>query len=121
MDAPLKLSGLLLLALSASCAPAVPSAPAATTPTQAAQVNALSARIIAVGIPGANAVSPVGAFHAGGPIHDTPEFAAYTQQGRELDPERILVTSGSNFGAPKARSDQPEGSALSLDPRGPDT
>jgi hypothetical protein len=37
-----------------------------------------------------------------------------------LDSKRILVTSSSNFGAPRAREDQPEGTALSLDPSGPD-
>ncbi|MBV8714136.1 MAG: hypothetical protein JOZ65_03620 [Chloroflexi bacterium] len=97
----------------AGCAPALPSQPAATPAPQ--QTLALPARIVAVGIPGAAAVSPVGTFHPGGPIHDTPDFAAYTQPGRILDPERILVTSSSNFGAPKARDDQPEGAVLSID------
>jgi hypothetical protein len=63
---------------------------------------ALTARVVAVGIPGVAAVAPVGRFHAGGPIHDKPEFAAFTQPGRVLDPNRVLVTSTSNFGAPMA-------------------
>ena len=79
----------------------------------------LTARIVAVGIPGAGAVAPVGTFHKGGPIHDKPEFAAYTQAGRVLDPRRILVTSHSNFGAPLAQNDAAEGAVLSLDPDGP--
>src|SRR5712671_1490949 len=79
----------------------------------------LTARVLAVGIPGASAVAPVGAFHKGGPIHDKPEFAAFTQAGQILDPKRILVTSHSNFGAPLAQKDAAEGAVLSLDPDGP--
>ena len=44
----------------------------------------LTGRVIAVGIPGVGAISPVGAFLAGGPIHDNPDFAAYTQPGRNF-------------------------------------
>ena len=58
----------------------------------------LSGRIVAVGIPGISAVSPVGTFLPGGPIHDKPVLAAFTQPGRVLDPTRILVASTSNFG-----------------------
>lgn len=83
--------------------------------------KSLQGRIIAVGIPGASAISPVGTFLPGGPIHDNPAFAAYTQPGRVLDPARILVGSRSNFGAPAANPDQLEGSFLSIDPRGTDT
>jgi len=101
-------------------APTGPPAAPASAPTSAAQPAELQARIVAVGIPGAAGISPVGTFHAGGPIHDKPDFAAYTAGGRVLDAERILVTSSSNFGAPRARDDQAEGSALSLDPRGSD-
>ena len=79
----------------------------------------LTARVLAVGIPGASAVAPVGTFHKGGPIHDKPEFAAFTQAGQILDPRRVLVTSHSNFGAPLARTDAAEGAVLSLDPDGP--
>jgi hypothetical protein len=60
----------------------------------------------------------VGTFLPGGPIHDNPALAAFTQPGRVLDPARILVGSTSNFGAPKANADQAEGSFLSIDPRG---
>src|SRR5258708_27715102 len=79
----------------------------------------VAARVLAVGIPGARAVAPVGTFHKGGPIYDKPEFAAFTQAGRILDPRRILVTSHSNFGAPLAQVDAAEGAVLSLDPDGP--
>jgi hypothetical protein len=78
----------------------------------------VEARVIAFGIPGASAVSPVGTFLPGGPIHDNPALAAFTQPGRVLDPTRIVVGSSSNFGAPKANSDQSEGAFLSIDPSG---
>jgi hypothetical protein len=79
----------------------------------------LTGRVVAVGIPGASAVSPVGTFLPGGPIHDNPAFAAFTQPGRVLDPARILVGSPSNFGAPVANPGQSEGALLSIDPSGP--
>jgi mono/diheme cytochrome c family protein len=79
----------------------------------------LTARVVAVGITGASAVSPVGTFHAGGPIRDKPEFFAFTQPGRVLDPKRVLIASRSNFGAPRAHQDKAEGSILSIDPEGP--
>jgi len=77
----------------------------------------LIGRIVAIGIPGVSAISPVGSFLPGGPIHDNPAFAAFTQPGRILDPARILVGSRSNFGAPLANPDDREGSFLSIDPR----
>ncbi len=77
-----------------------------------------AARIVAVGLPGAGAVAPIGYFHPGGPIRDKPAFAAFTERGRILDPDRIVVTSRSNFGAPKAVAAEPEGAVLSLDPAG---
>jgi hypothetical protein len=78
----------------------------------------LPTRIVAVGIPGASAISGVGTFLAGGPIHDKPEFAAFTEPDEVLDPMRILVGSRSNFGAPLANPEQEEGSLLSIDPGG---
>jgi hypothetical protein len=78
----------------------------------------LNGRVVAVGIPGASAVSPVGAFLPGSPINSNPELAAFTQPGRVMDPTRIVVGSRSNFGAPKANADQAAGSFLSIDPRG---
>ena len=76
----------------------------------------LPGRIIATGIPGASAISAVGTFHAGGPIHDDAHFAGLTAPGQVLDPRRMLVASTSNFGAPSARPDLPSGGILSLDP-----
>src|SRR5262245_8843220 len=86
--------------------------------TGGAKEQDLIARIVAIGIPGVSAISPVGSFLPGGPIHDNPAFAAYTQPGRILDPARILVGSRSNFGAALANSAEQEGSFLSIDPRG---
>jgi hypothetical protein len=83
--------------------------------------ESLRGRVVAVGIPGASAISAVGQFLPGGPIQDKPEFAAFTQPGRILDPVRILVGSCSNFGAPRANADQQEGSFLSIDPRAAQT
>src|SRR5262245_23547567 len=77
----------------------------------------LIGRIVAIGIPGVSAISPVGSFLPGGPIHDNPAFAAYTQPGRILDPARILVGSRSNFGAALTNPGEQEGSFLSIDPR----
>ncbi len=83
-----------------------------------AEAPFLNGRLIATGIPGASAVSAVGTFLPGGPIHDNPALAAFTKPGRVLDPTRILVASPSNFGAPKANEDQSEGALLSIDPTG---
>jgi mono/diheme cytochrome c family protein len=95
----------------------------ALTPSSAARLqaepSALPARVVAVGLPGAGAVAPVGTFHPGGPFHDKPAFAASTQPGRILDPTRVLVASSSNFGAPRVAEDASEGAVLSIDPHGP--
>jgi hypothetical protein len=82
------------------------------------QASTVVARVIATGVQGAGAISAVGVFHPGGPIHDNPNFAAMTQRGRVLDPTRILVTSTSNFGSPPLPG-MPPGSVLSIDPSGP--
>jgi hypothetical protein len=82
--------------------------------------ESLRGRIVALGIPGASAISAVGTFLPGGPIHDSPALAAFTMAGRVLDPVRILVGSTSNFGAPVAHSGQLPGSFLSIHPRFPD-
>jgi hypothetical protein len=80
--------------------------------------RALEGRIVAIGIPGISAISVVGAFLPGGPIHDNPALAALTVPGAVLDPVRLLVASTSNFGEPLANSDQLSGSLLSIDPTG---
>src|SRR3989440_2410995 len=94
---------------------------AAGSPARADAVDGerwVTARVVAVGVPGASAISAVGTFLPGGPIHDNPVLAAYAQPGRVLDPVRILVASRSNFGAPVASPDRDEGALLSIDPRG---
>ena len=94
---------------------------AAGSPAPAAAVGGerlVTARIVAVGVPDASAISAIGTFLPGGPIHDNPTFAAYTRSGRILDPVRVLVASRSNFGAPVARPDWEKGALLSIDPRG---
>jgi hypothetical protein len=83
--------------------------------------ESLRGRVVAVGIPGASAISAVGTFLPGGPIHDKPELTAFTHPGRILEPVRILVGSCSNFGATRANTDQREGSFLSIDPQGAQT
>jgi hypothetical protein len=68
--------------------------------------QALLGRIVALGIPDASAISGVGTFLAGGPIHDKPAFAAFTLPGKILDPMRILVGSPSNLRGRSYRSIQ---------------
>jgi hypothetical protein len=85
------------------------------------QDRSVGAHIVAVGIPGASAISAVGTFLPGGPIHDKPAFFAFTLPGQVLDPARILVGSTSNFGAPVTRQDELPGAFLSIDPHGNDT
>jgi hypothetical protein len=115
------LKSFLIVGLAAvtGCQAAVPASapPTPVTATHAPSATA-STRLVAVGIPGASAISPVGRFHPGGPIHDNAEFAKNTDAGRILDSGRILVASTSNFGAPRARADQADGGVLSIDPRG---
>jgi hypothetical protein len=76
----------------------------------------LSARIIAVGLPGVAGVRQIGRFHNGGPFPSNPEFLLQTDRGRVLDPQRLMVAVASNFGAP-ATASAALGSALSIDPR----
>ncbi len=75
----------------------------------------IHARVVAQGIPGAGAITQVGTFHRGSPIHDKPALAAFTAPGMVLDPTRLLVASSSSFGAPLARPAEAPGSVLSLD------
>jgi hypothetical protein len=83
----------------------------------------IGARVIAVNIPGASAISQVGTF-LNNPVppacaHPIPTlFPSYIQPGAVLDPNRILVGSRSNFGAPLAIGAGREGSFLSIDPSG---
>jgi len=77
------------------------------------------ADVVATGIPGAGAIMQVGTFHPGGPLHDnTALIAGSTDPGHVLDRTRLFVASTSNFGAPLAIPNLPEGSILSLDVSG---
>ena len=90
---------------------------------QAQEVINVNARVVAVNIPGASAIAPVGTFldnpvppACANPIPTL--FLQFTLSGRVLDPNRILVGSQSNFGAPLAIGVGSEGSFLSIDPSG---
>ncbi|CCV08038.1 hypothetical protein MESS2_70010 [Mesorhizobium metallidurans STM 2683] len=78
----------------------------------------LRARIVAVGLPDVAGVREVGRFHVGGPIPANPEFLMATRESRVLDPLRVLVAVGSNFGAPPGDPAFSAGAILSIDPRG---
>ena len=87
-------------------------------------VQSVDARVIAVNIPGASAISQVGTFLNVSPpkacANPIPsKFPAYIQPGAVLDPNRILVGSSSNFGTPLATGVGQEGALLSIDPIGP--
>jgi hypothetical protein len=110
---------------------------AARHPARAQAIPLVDARVIALNIPGASAVSQVGTFL--GPTAPVPPSfpfscklaspipgfsvppglpGAFTQPGAVLDPNRILVGSRSNFGAPLITDGSREGSFLSIDPSG---
>lgn len=91
---------------------------------EAKEIVNLHARVVAIGIPGASAISQVGTF-LNNPVppacaHPIPMlFPSYIQSGAVLDPNRILVGSESNFGASLATGAGAEGSFLSIDPSQP--
>ena len=95
---------------------------------QAQEITEIDGRVVAINIPGASAISQVGTF-LNVPAHPLPpvtcgnpipsKFPSYIQPGSVLDPNRILVGSRSNFGAPLAIDVGLEGSFLSIDPSGP--
>jgi hypothetical protein len=91
---------------------------------RAQAISDIEAHVIAINIPGASAISQVGTFlnvpPPGACSNPVPsKFPSYIQPGAVLDPNRILVGSQSNFGAPLAIGVGPEGSFLSIDPSGP--
>ena len=90
-------------------------------PTRAAAAPAISARIVAIGIPGASAIAEVGTFLNDPQACSRPIptlFPSYIEPGAVLDPKRILVGSSSNFGAPLAIGVGEERALLSIDPSG---
>src|SRR5215813_2405253 len=110
-------AGVLIIGLCMLCLSGVSMGYAQGSHPSTGEHPILTGRLVAVGIPGAGALSPVGTFHPGGPINDKPDFAAFTRPGAVLDPTRLLVASTSNFGAPLAQPSAPPGAILSLDPR----
>jgi CxxC motif-containing protein (DUF1111 family) len=84
-------------------------------PRGPSDATALTAEIVATGIPGAGAITQIGRFHQGGPFNDNAGFKAATATGEILDPSRLFVASTSNFGAPLALPSEAPGSILSLD------
>ena len=96
--------------------------PGAWHAAQAQEVAHINARIVAIDIPGAAAIAQIGTFlnvpPPGACANPIPsKFPAYIQPGAVLDPNRILVGSRSNFGAPLAIG-AAAGSFLSIDPNG---
>ena len=97
-------------------------------PAWAQAIQGIDARVVAVNIPGASAISQVGTFLysgnssepacGGSPI--PTHFPTYITAGAVLDPTRILVGSQSNFGAPLLTGVGQAGSVLSIDPKRPD-
>ena len=90
---------------------------------RAQTIPGLDARVVAINIPSASAIAQVGTF-----LNEPPPpcgrlipafFPSYIQAGAVLDPNRLLVGSRSNFGAPLAIGVGEEGSFLSIDPSGP--
>src|SRR3979409_2511818 len=74
---------------------------------RAETIPGLHGRVIAINIPGASAIAQVGTFlnalDRGACANPIPsKFPSYIQPGAVLDPNRILVGSRSNFGAPLA-------------------
>jgi hypothetical protein len=109
LSAALFLAGSPITALQAQMAPGAASPPG------------IDARIVAVGIPGASALAQIGPFlndpkACANPIPS--KFPSYIQPGAVLDPNRILVGSRSNFGAPRGLGTGAEGAFLSVDPQG---
>ena len=78
-------------------------------------VGIVTADVVATGIPGAGAITQIGAFHRGGPFVERSAFAAETSPGHVLHAARLFVASTSNFGAPLTLPGNPEGSILSID------
>jgi hypothetical protein len=97
---------------------------AAWRAARAHEIRDVDARVVAIDIPGASAISQVGTFlnvpppqACANPI--PTKFPTYIQPSAVLDPNRVLVGSRSNFGAPRAVGVGQEGSLLSIDPNGP--
>src|SRR5437762_10869945 len=96
---------------------------AAPQADRAQEIPNIDARVVAVNIPGASALAQVGTFlnvpPPGACTNPIPSrFPSSIQPGAVLDPNRILVGSTSNFGAPRAIGVGNEGAFLSINPSG---
>jgi hypothetical protein len=109
---------------------AVLASEAACREAQGRVVADINARVVGVNIPGASAIAQIGTFINGGALmpggcaNPSPipiNFVSYTLPRAVLDPNRLLVGSTSNFGAPLPASGGRQGSFLSIDPSGPKT
>ena len=78
-------------------------------------VPPIHAQVVAQGIPGAGAITQIGTFHRGSPIHDKANLNPSIAPGMVLDPQRLLVASSSSFGATLSRPAEGPGGVLSLD------
>jgi len=86
-------------------------------------IPGINARLVAINIPGASAIAQIGTFLNVAPPNSCSnpipsKFSTYIQPGAVLDPNRLLVGSTSNFGAPVAAGGAADGSFLSIDPGG---
>jgi len=113
-----------LVIIAVAAAIAVLDGEAARRAAWAQAIQGIDARVVAINIPGASAISQVGTFLnssqgacGGSPIPS--HFQSYVTIGAVLDPNRILVGSQSNFGAPPLTGFGQEGSFLSIDPNVP--
>lgn len=93
---------------------------------KAEEITSVDAVVVALNIPGASAVTQIGTFlnvpPPGSCSNPIPtKFPTYIQPGAVLDPNRIMLGSASNFGAPRAIGAGAEGSLLSIDPSHPGT
>ena len=69
-------------------------------------------QVVAQGIPGAGAITQVGTFHRGSPIHDKATLNPSIAPGMVLDATRLLVASSSSFGATLSRPAEAPGAVL---------
>ncbi|MEO6280906.1 di-heme oxidoredictase family protein [Roseateles sp.] len=88
---------------------------AADSNVPAARTWPLRARVVASGLKLAYGIRQVGRFHSGGPFVSNPEFLLQTQAGRALDPQRVLVAVGQNFGAVPGNPAHALGAIVSID------
>jgi hypothetical protein len=73
------------------------------------------AELLVTDIYGLSGIRQVGPFHARGAITSNPEFLIATLTGNILDPERLLVSSASNYGLSLHHQQMLPGAILSLD------